>query len=689
MEAAQRISEIPREGRRARDVDMDAGSGIDAALRKAAEHLASLQRPDGSWEGEMVWCTMILSQYIIVQRIIGGADAPALRDPRARAGMIRHFEVTRTAEGTWGLHGESGGYVFTTALAYVALRLLGLGKDHPLCAPALRFLRDQPGGVLSVPTWGKLWLALCDLYGWEGVNPFPPEIFLLPEWLPVHPNHYYCHTRYIYLGIAYLYGRRFRGRLGPLTAALREELYPGVAYEQIDFAAHRHDIAATDLFVRPSAGLRAAYDALMAYERQPVKPMRQRALDHCLERILYEQRASRYQGLSPVNGLLNCLALYAYSPHHLDLGPSLAGLESWRWEDEAEGVRFAGAHSTTWDTAFSLLALLAAPPAVVSAHEETIRRGYRFLRGAQLRGELPHRDKERRDPALGGFCFSDGQHRWPVSDCTAEALCAILEAHEVPGLIPEDERIEPEWLVAAARFIASRQNRDGGFGTYERRRGSVLLEWINPSEMYGSCMTERSYIECTSSCVAALGCFLRSGAAAGLPGAEVRALRQAVERGVRLLRRRQLPDGSYLGFWGINFTYAIFHVVKGLLGAGVSPRDEVITRALSWLRQKQRADGGWGEHYRSCLEERYMEHARSQVVMTSWALLALLHGGHEAVNADAVQRGLAFLRGAQETDGSFPQGAQNGVFFGTAMLDYRLYKSYFPAWALASAASSR
>ena len=27
-----------------------------------------------------------------------------------------------------------------------------------------------------------------------------------------------------------------------------------------------------------------------------------------------------------------------------------------------------------------------------------------------------------------------------------------------------------------------------------------------------------------------------------------------------------------------------------------------------------------------------------------------------------------------------------GVFFGTAMLHYRLYKAYFPAWALGRAA---
>jgi hypothetical protein len=30
----------------------------------------------------------------------------------------------------------------------------------------------------------------------------------------------------------------------------------------------------------------------------------------------------------------------------------------------------------------------------------------------------------------------------------------------------------------------------------------------------------------------------------------------------------------------------------------------------------------------------------------------------------------------------------NGVFFGSAMLDYRLYQSYFPTWALSRHAAS-
>jgi lanosterol synthase len=66
--------------------------------------------------------------------------------------------------------------------------------------------------------------------------------------------------------------------------------------------------------------------------------------------------------------------------------------------------------------------------------------------------------------------------------------------------------------------------------------------------------------------------------------------------------------------------------------------------------------------------------------MTSWALLALL----EIVGpkAQSVRRGIAFLCQAQRSDGSWPEGAVNGAFFGSAMLLYRLYPVYFPLWAL-------
>jgi lanosterol synthase len=245
-------------------------------------------------------------------------------------------------------------------------------------------------------------------------------------------------------------------------------------------------------------------------------------------------------------------------------------------------------------------------------------------------------------------------------------------------------------LAEAVAFILRRQNDDGGFGSYEPRRAGSLLELINPSEMYGNCMTERSYTECTASCVGALVRWLREE---GTQRSELASrAEKAVEKAVGLLRSRQLDDGSYLGFWGVNFTYGIFHVVEALVTAGVQKKDPSIARALSWLIEHQKADGGWGEHWKSCVTEEYVEHAESQPAMTAWALLALAEGRDpgadgktNAKTEDAIARGIAALEHMQTSSGAWPQKAQSGVFFSTAMLDYRLYKDVFPTWALARA----
>src|SRR5262249_5426752 len=133
-------------------------------------------------------------------------------------------------------------------------------------ARARDWLRAQAGGVLAIPSWGKFWLAMAGLYDYRGMNPCPPELFLLPAWSPVRATQLYCHTRYIYLAMSCLYGMRLRADLGPIADDLRRELY-AAPFEQIDFGARRHDIAATDLYVAPSATLRAVWNAMTAYER--------------------------------------------------------------------------------------------------------------------------------------------------------------------------------------------------------------------------------------------------------------------------------------------------------------------------------------------------------------------------------------------------------------------------------------
>jgi lanosterol synthase len=691
------------------------------------------QDADGTWQGEVVWCPVITAQVVLAYAIMGRA-MPAERGHR----ILRYFASTRRLDGGWGLHPESQSYLFVTTLVYVAARLLGEAPDSPLLCDAVRWLERHEEGLGALPTWGRFWLSLLGLYDRDRMTVCPPELFLLPAGAPLAADRLYCHTRYIYLGMAYISGVGLRADLGAIGVALRHELAgftrPG--------PLSRHRIAASDLYVPPGRALRLAYDVMATvgpiWRRLPgAATLRRRALDRCLRRIRAEQRASNFQALSPVNGILNTLALWADDSDAPEVEASIAGLEAWCWEDDAQGVRYAGARSTTWDTAFALQALTESPhvpdecaaaarsgyAALASLQVVTLAAGApaggddskiltrrtceghggprSFGTGAHSRQKTNLRgspwplhvlrvknllaanrhfsrkstsnaapielDEGRQDPA-GGWCFGEPTHRWPVSDCTAEALSALMLCHRVPGLVPSETRIAPARLVDAFRFLLARQNPDGGFATYERRRGGKRLERLNPSEMFGQCMTERSYIECTASAIRALR-HVPELPAGAMTTREQTECADAVARATNFLLAQQHADGSWPGFW-----------IAALRDAGLPREHPAVQRAVDWLHSVQQPDGGWGEHFSGCLTGNYVPNAGSLVVTTSWAVLALLR----ALNSmtPPIQRGLDWLASRQLPDGDWPRDSVNGVFFGTAMLDYRLYNTYFPTWAL-------
>ncbi|MGH8622537.1 MAG: FAD-dependent monooxygenase, partial [Burkholderiales bacterium] len=180
------------------------------ALKRAVTALIRQQSPGGGWEGEVIWCPMLAAQYVLMCHITGASIAP-----RRKASLLLHFRRTQLASGLWGLHPQSPPYLFVTALVYVAARLLGVNREDPLLGPAARFIAAE-GGVTAIPSWGKLWLSLLNLYDWDGLNPLPPEAWRLPRWMPLHPGRFYCHTRLIYLAMSVIFASRYQTPCTPV-----------------------------------------------------------------------------------------------------------------------------------------------------------------------------------------------------------------------------------------------------------------------------------------------------------------------------------------------------------------------------------------------------------------------------------------------------------------------------------------
>ncbi len=618
----------------------------------------------GSWEGEVVWCPMLAAQYVMLQHLIGVEISP-----ERRARLIQHFERTRLSSGLWGLHELSPPYLFVTTLVYIAMRLLGVEATDPLLAPAQQFIHRE--GILTIPSWGKLWLALLGLYDWRGVSPLVPELWSVPEALPIHPSKLYCHTRHIQMAMSALYGRKASAPQTALLDRIRGEIYTE-NYAGVDWVAARRSLRRAELVTPPSRPLRLIFELLALFERHHRPAFRERVLRKIESRIRWELQTTDHTSISPVSGILNVLALRAGYIDDPDAKRALERLEAWVWEDDTDGMRVAGARSASWDTALSLQALTAASP-----HAETetaIKRGAAFLDSQQIRETFPgYREAFRVDPK-GGWCFASVWHGWPVSDCTAEALKALLRTPTLT-LDADDAR-------NAVCFILRCQNPDGGFGSYEARRSRVGLEWLNPAEIFGDSMTEHSYVECTASCISALDTFRRR-----FPNYLGGEIEPAIARAHERLRVSQASDGSWRGVWGVRFIYGTLFGVRGLLAAGTKPNDSAIRRACHWLRARQRVDGGWGEDPVSCVSDIYVEHRESQVIHTAWALMTLL----EARDSDweAIVRGSRFLIEQQEESGSWPRQDPAGVFFRTALLDYTLYRQYFPLWALSLYESRR
>lgn len=639
-------------------------SVLTDAIDRGIAFFASIQEEDGSWCGDYGGPMFLLPMYVAATYVCKHPPSEL-----QRAEMVRYFLSAQSTDGGVGIHAEADeSMMFTTVLSYVALRLLDEAPEREEMARMRRWIRDH-GGALAAASWAKWILCVLHLYEYDGLHPILPELYLLPPQAPLHPGHLWCHARQVYLPMAYLYGKRAKIPADPRIQALRSEIYTQ-PYESIRFAKHRDTLCPNDRSYTLSPFAHLANAAMHVFERLHSPTLRKRALEEVKRHIDHEDQSTNFIRIGPVNAVLNTLVHYFDNPQGSEHLRSWETLPTYLWQGH-DGLKMNGYNSCKlWDTAFAVQAIQATPCAETSTAQTALQHAYSYIKHNQVLEDVPEKDRYFRHASRGGWPFSDRLHGWPITDCTSEGLKAAI-ALEAQACDP----ISEDLLRDSIRLILSFQNPDGGWASYERQRTGSWIERFNPSQAFRDIMVDYSYTECTSACLQAL-----ETAQQRFPGFLTGQIERAKQRGQQFLRTKQREDGSWEGSWAVCFTYGTWFGVWGLLATGVPADAPAIQKACAFLLAHQHQDGGWGEHYQSCLQRCYVDHPSSQAVQTAWALMTLCKAGH--AQHPAAHRAARFLVQRQQADGDWPREAMVGVFNKTTLINYENYRRTFCLWAL-------
>ncbi|KAG6865713.1 hypothetical protein C0991_012529 [Blastosporella zonata] len=616
------------------------------AARNGYTFYKHLQSHDGHWAGEYGGPMFLLPGFVIGSYVSGMSFTE-----QERLEMIRYvMNRAHPDDGGWGIHVEGISTVFGTGLNYTALRVLGVDAEHPVMIKA-RATLHKLGGACAIPAWGKFWLSLLNVYEWEGNNPVPPELWLLPDWLPFHPHRWWIHTRTVYVPMSYLYGIKFKMEENDLILALRQAC--PILFDALNVV-------------------------LTNYEHCTIPPLRNAGVERAYELIVLEDENTGYQTLGPVSKMFNLIARAhregpeseAYKQHEIKRHDFM-----WIGKD---GMMACGTNgSQLWDVGFITQALVETGLAYEEENKESLLKALEWLDEAQIRQDPKHYHTSYRHTTKGAWGFSTKEQGYTVSDCTGEGLKAAMYLQNHLDFTPK--LISKQRMCDAIDVMLTLQNPNGGFASYEPIRGPKWLEWLNPAEVFGDIMTEYCYPECTTSVITSLSIFRKH-----YPEYRKADIDKTIRHAIKYLHEAQYPHGGWLGSWGICFTYATQFALESLSLVGETyETSERSRRACEFLIGKQREDGGWGESYLSCERMEWVEHAESQSVQTCWAVMSLMYANYP--HPEPIERGVKLVMSRQRPDGSWPQEAIEGVFNKTCAIAYPNFKFSFPIWMLGKA----
>jgi squalene-hopene/tetraprenyl-beta-curcumene cyclase len=622
--------------------EQETSARLEQIIERGANYLLSIQTEEGFWKGELEADTTLESDYIYYLHVLGKAD------PERIAKLAHYVRQRRLPDGGWSTYPGGPSELNATCKAYFALKLAGDSPDAPHLVGA-RETVHRLGGLEHSNSYVRFYLALVGAVDWKLVPAIPPEFMLLPNWFYINIYEMSSWTRGIVIPMAILSAIRPDWRL-PERARV-DELFNDPSRKTAAFDWSKQLISWRNFFL-------ALDRALKLYEKLPWKPLRQRALREAKMWML--EHIERTEGLAAIypammNSIFALMAL-GHGPDDPLTAREIREFARFEIED-ADTLRMQPCVSPVWDTCIAMVALEEAGlppdhPSLVKAAD--------WILSKQILGPGDWQVKNR-DAEPGGWAFEFRNDFFPDVDDTAFVLMALQRVK-----YPEPAKMEAA-VRRGIQWLLSMQNRDGGWGAFDRDNSKQFL--CNIPFADHNAMIDPSTADVTARVLECLGRF-------GWP-----ADHPAIQRAVKFLLKDQCEDGSWFGRWGVNYVYGTSGVLRSFETVSLTAR-EYCQRAVGWLRAVQKPDGSFGESVHSYTDPATKGQGGSTASQTAWGLIGLLAGAEP--HDPAVTTAAAYLVDQQNFDGSWSENEFTGTGFPCVFyLKYHLYRNSFPLYALA------
>ena len=648
---------------------------LDDAIDRAIAWLDREQDPEGYWVGMLESNHCMEAEWLLAMHFLG------YEHPR-QSDIVATILNAQRPDGSWeNYYDAPAGDINSTVECYAALRSTGLSADDERLSRAREWIFAH-GGLPKIRVFTRYWLALIGEWPWERTPNLPPEVIANPRWFPFNIYNFSSWARATLLPLAVLSARR---AVRPLPPGQRlDELFPS-GRERMDYRLpHDNPIFSFKrLFLLTDR-------MLHWYQAIGFTPFRPLAVHACLEWILRHQDADgAWGGIQPpwIYSLM-ALTVEGYPLDHPSVRAGLEALDT-HWSYDRDGtLHIQASESPVWDTLLALLAFEDCDREMTDGMQRAL--DWLLAHENRYRG-----DWAQKNPKLepGGWAFERANLHYPDIDDTGVALIVLAR-------LPQAIRSRPDVRAAIDRSLAwvlGMQCRSGGWAAFDRDNDKLIITMI-PFCDFGEALDPPS-ADVTAHVVEALALL---GFDRNHP---------AVERAYQFLRDEQEDDGSWFGRWGVNHVYGTGAVLPAFAALGEDATHEHVARAANWVVAHQNSDGGWGETCASYMDDRYRGQGPSTASQTAWALLALVAANSENYAAP-IRAGLTYLTGSQRPDGTWNEPYYTGTGFpgygfgarldfrdgrtrarihqGTElqrgfMINYNLYRHYFPLMALGRA----